>query len=76
MRFYPAGETITRRLPGLPLEHSEWIIAGAETGGMIAAGSQHYQADKRILCMLNRVIYTSFHGASMLTWNQRVALSM
>ena len=38
MRFYPAGETITRRLPGLPPEHSEWIIAGAETGDMIAAG--------------------------------------
>ena len=37
MRFYPAGETITRRLPGLPPEHPEWIIAGAETGDMIAA---------------------------------------
>jgi len=37
MRFYPAGEAITRRLPGFPPEHSEWIITGAETGDMIAA---------------------------------------
>jgi len=34
---------------------------------MIAAGFQRHQADKRVLCKLNRVLYTSFHGASMLT---------
>ena len=67
MRFYPAGETITRRLPGLQPEHSGWFITGAETGDIIAASFQCYQAGKRILCMLNRVLYTGFHGAGMLT---------
>lgn len=46
MQFYPAGETITRRLLGLPQERTEWIITGAEAGDMIAAGFQRHQADE------------------------------
>ena len=46
MQFYPAGETITRRLLDLPLEWTEWIITGAEADDVIAAGFQHHQADE------------------------------
>jgi tRNA nucleotidyltransferase (CCA-adding enzyme) len=46
MQFYPAGETITRRLLDLPLEHTEWIITGAEAGDIIAAGFLRHQADE------------------------------
>jgi tRNA nucleotidyltransferase (CCA-adding enzyme) len=46
MQFYPAGETITRRLLDLPLEQTEWVITGAEAGDMIAAGFQRHQADE------------------------------
>ena len=44
MQFYPAGETITRRLLDLPLERTEWIITGAEAGDIIAAGFLRDQA--------------------------------
>jgi tRNA nucleotidyltransferase (CCA-adding enzyme) len=46
MQFYPAGETITRRLLDLPQESTEWVITGAEAGDMIAAGFQRHQADE------------------------------
>jgi len=46
MQFYPAGETITRRLLDLPLERTEWIITGAEPGDIIAAGFLCHQADE------------------------------
>ena len=46
MRFYPAGETITRRLLDLPLERVEWVITGAEVEDVIAAGFQRHQADE------------------------------
>ncbi len=46
MQFYPAGETITRRLLDLPLERTEWVITGAEVGDVLAAGFQHHQADE------------------------------
>lgn len=46
MQFYPAGETITRQLLDLPPERTEWVIAGAEAGDIIAAGFQRHQADE------------------------------
>lgn len=46
MQFYPAGETITRRLLDLPLERTEWVITGAEVGDIVAAGFQRHQADE------------------------------
>jgi tRNA nucleotidyltransferase (CCA-adding enzyme) len=46
MQFYPAGETITRRLLDLPLERTEWVITGAEVDDVIAAGFLRYQADE------------------------------
>ena len=45
MQFYPAGETITRRLLDLPLERTEWVITGAEAGDIIAAGFIRQQVD-------------------------------
>jgi len=45
MQFYPAGETITRRLLDLPQQRVEWIITGAEVNDVIAAGFQRHQAD-------------------------------
>jgi tRNA nucleotidyltransferase (CCA-adding enzyme) len=46
MQFYPAGETITRRLLDLPLERTEWVITGAEAGDIIAAGFIRQQMDE------------------------------
>ena len=46
MQFYPAGETITRRLLDLPLERTEWVITGAEAGDIIAAGFIRHKTDE------------------------------
>lgn len=46
MQFYPAGETITRRLLDLPQQRIEWVITGAEVDDVIAAGFQRHQADE------------------------------
>ena len=45
MQFYPSGETITCRLLDLPLQHTEWIITGAEAGEVIAAGFRQRAQD-------------------------------
>lgn len=46
MKFYPAGETIARRLLDLPQESAEWIITAARVDDIIAAGFQHHQASE------------------------------
>lgn len=46
MQIYPAGEVITRRLLDLPLEQMEWIITGADTDRLIAAGFQRHPKDE------------------------------
>ena len=46
MQIYPAGEVITRRLLDLPLQQMEWIITGADTDRLIAAGFQPHPKDK------------------------------
>ena len=46
MQIYPAGEVITRRLLDLPLEQMEWIITGADTDKLIAAGFQLHPKDE------------------------------
>lgn len=46
MQFYPAGETITRRLLDLPQQRMEWVITGAEADDIVAAGFQRRQADE------------------------------
>ena len=46
MKFYPAGETITRRLLDLPQQRMEWIVTGAEDDDLITAGFQRHQSDE------------------------------
>ena len=46
MQFYPAGETITRRLLDLPQDRMEWIITAAQAGELVAAGFQRHQIDE------------------------------
>jgi len=46
MKFYPAGETITRRLLDLPQQRMEWIVTGVEDDDLISAGFQRHQADE------------------------------
>ena len=46
MQFYPAGETITRRLLDLPQERVEWIITGATVDDIIAAGFVHHRVNE------------------------------
>ena len=46
MKFYPAGETITRRLLDLPQQRMEWIVTGAEDNDLISAGFQRHQSDE------------------------------
>ena len=46
MQFYPAGETIARRLLDMPTDRTEWIITGAEAGEVIAAGFEQQASDK------------------------------
>lgn len=46
MKFYPAGETITRRLLDLPQQRMEWIVTGAEDGDLVTAGFQRHRADE------------------------------
>ena len=46
MKFYPAGENITRRLLDLPQQRMEWIVTGAEGDDLITAGFQRHQADE------------------------------
>lgn len=46
MKFYPSGETITRRLLGLPQQRMEWIVTGAEYDDLIRAGFQRHQSDE------------------------------
>ena len=46
MKFYPAGETITRRLLDLPQQRMEWIVTGAEDNDLIIAGFQRHQSDE------------------------------
>ncbi len=45
MQFYPAGETIARRLLQMPQTSTEWIITGAEIPDIVAAGFQQSRAD-------------------------------
>lgn len=46
MQFYPAGETITRRLLDLPLEQTEWVVTGADAGELTAAGFQRHHVNE------------------------------
>ena len=46
MKFYPAGETITRRMLDLPQQRMEWIVTGAEDDDLISAGFQRHQSDE------------------------------
>ncbi len=46
MQFYPAGETIARRLLSLPLQRTEWIITGARASEVVTAGFHQRTPDQ------------------------------
>jgi tRNA nucleotidyltransferase (CCA-adding enzyme) len=46
MQFYPAGETIARRLLSMPLQRTEWVITGARASEVVAAGFQQRAPDQ------------------------------
>lgn len=46
MHFYPAGESVMRRLLELPQQRVEWIVTGAKADDMISAGFMRDQANE------------------------------
>lgn len=43
MKFYAAGETVCRKLLGMPADITEWVVVGASHGDMLQAGFNQLQ---------------------------------